>query len=541
MTNAIKEIPDYLEQYVATQDYDLYTPIDQASWRFIMRLSKQHYSQHAHEKYLNGLMETGISIEEIPRISDMDKKLERFGWRAVPVTGFIPPSIFLEFLSLSIMPIACDMRKLENIDYTPTPDIVHEAAGHAPIIADPHYASYLHKFGEISRRAIFAKEDLEVYEAIKHLSEVKESPKSSAQDIDKAQVRLDKAVESVQYVSEASMLSRLGWWSIEYGLFKKDDQYLIYGAGLLSSVSEGYNCLLDQNVRKIPLTIDCVNVDYDITKPQPQLFYTEDFKELEDVIDQLAEKMAYRRGGEYALKVAMRAETVNTVELDTGVQISGCLSKYIMGKDGSISYLQFSGPTQLSYKDHQIEGQGADYHSQGYGTPLGVIEPFLVEASDLTESQLNQLGFKGESKGSMKFTSGVVLEGVLKNKTSLNGKNLIFTFEDCKISDGAHLYFNPEWGPFDMACGARVESVFGGASDRGQYLRATHQYAVRVKPHLTNQTTENEKLNEMYSQVRSLRESGAITEDDVVSLNILAKEVKGSAPLFFRKKPTHSF
>src|SRR5690606_6325521 len=165
---------------------------------------------------------TGITVNRIPRISEMDEKLKRFGWRAVAVTGFIPPSIFLEFLSMGILPIACDMRRLEHLEYTPSPDIVHEAAGHAPILADPKFASFLRKFGEIARKAIFAKEDLDIYEAILHLSEIKEKVETQDIDIKRAYERLERAQKSVTYTSEASQLARLGWWSTEYGLVKHE-------------------------------------------------------------------------------------------------------------------------------------------------------------------------------------------------------------------------------------------------------------------------------------------------------------------------------
>jgi phenylalanine-4-hydroxylase len=270
------KIPVHLKQFLVKQDYSLYTAIDQAAWRYIMRVSEAFFKDHAHPIYVDGLKRAGISTEKIPRISEMDEKLKKFGWRAVSVTGFIPPEIFMEMLSLQILPIACDMRNLGHIEYTPAPDIVHEAAGHAPILADPSYSSFLKRFGEIARRVIFAKEDTEVYEAVRELSEIKEDPGATEEDITDAQKKLDSAYAKVSYVSEARALTRLGWWTTEYGLFKKDDKFLIYGAGLLSSAGESYNCL-SEKVKKIPLDIRCTEMDYDITKPQLQLFYTDDF------------------------------------------------------------------------------------------------------------------------------------------------------------------------------------------------------------------------------------------------------------------------
>ena len=159
-------LPEHLKPYVVKQSDGLYTAMDHAGWRYIMRVSRDYFKTHAHRAYLDGLTETGIEIESIPRIDEMDLCLSQFGWGAVPVSGFIPPLVFMELLSLGILPIAADMRKIENLDYTPSPDIVHEAAGHAPIIADPEYAKFMHDCGEIARKCIISRKDMDLYEAI---------------------------------------------------------------------------------------------------------------------------------------------------------------------------------------------------------------------------------------------------------------------------------------------------------------------------------------------------------------------------------------
>src|SRR5436190_1268842 len=109
---AIATIPEHLKEYITEQDPNLYTFIDHASWRYIMRVSKAFFAERAHPLYLHGLDATGISIERIPLVSEMDEALRKMGWRAVAINGFIPPSVFLEFQSLRILAIACDMRQI---------------------------------------------------------------------------------------------------------------------------------------------------------------------------------------------------------------------------------------------------------------------------------------------------------------------------------------------------------------------------------------------------------------------------------------------
>ena len=96
--NKLSKIPDYLLPYIAKQDPSLYTAMDHASWRFILKLSRSFFSKHAHQKYLAGLKETGISVDRIPLIEEMNHCLKNFNWRAVPVSGFIPPAVFMDSL-----------------------------------------------------------------------------------------------------------------------------------------------------------------------------------------------------------------------------------------------------------------------------------------------------------------------------------------------------------------------------------------------------------------------------------------------------------
>ena len=79
----------------------------------------------------------------------MNDCLAPSGWGAVTIDGLIPGVAFFDFEGHGLLPIATDIRKVENIEYTPAPDIVHEAAGHAPILLDSTYAKYGKRFGQI--------------------------------------------------------------------------------------------------------------------------------------------------------------------------------------------------------------------------------------------------------------------------------------------------------------------------------------------------------------------------------------------------------
>ena len=96
----------------------------------------------------------------------------------------------MEFQAYNVLVIASDIRQLEHIEYTPAPDIIHEGAGHAPIIANPEYAEYLRRFGEIGCKAISSAKDYELYEAVRYLSIIKEASNTPHEDIDKAEKQL---------------------------------------------------------------------------------------------------------------------------------------------------------------------------------------------------------------------------------------------------------------------------------------------------------------------------------------------------------------
>src|SRR3954467_15980411 len=175
---AVRSLPKHLLQFAVDQRYDEYTPVDHAVWRFIMRQNVFFLREYAHKVYFQGLLDTGISFERIPRIEEMNDALGKIGWGAVTVDGFIPPAAFMEYQAYQVLVIAADIRQLHHIEYTPAPDIIHESAGHAPIIADSDYNQYLSYFGSIGAKAMFSSKDFELYEAIRELSILKELPDS---------------------------------------------------------------------------------------------------------------------------------------------------------------------------------------------------------------------------------------------------------------------------------------------------------------------------------------------------------------------------
>lgn len=503
-------LPQHLRKYVVTQNYEKYTPVDQAVWRYVLRQLKAFLSVHAHPCYVEGLEKTGIEIERIPHIEQISAKLEKFGWRAMPVSGFIPPAAFMELQSLGVLPVASDMRTLDHLLYTPAPDIVHEAAGHAPILIHPEFAEYLRQYAQVAKKAIISKEDLDLYEAIRELSDVKENPVSTAADIEKAEKNLERVSKNSTHVSEATELSRMNWWTAEYGLIGDLKNPKLFGAGLLSSVGEAKFCL-SEKVKKIPLSIDCIKTTYDITEPQPQLFVTPDFPTLTKVLEEMAAQMAYRVGGIAGIRKAIEAKSVNTMQLNSGLQISGVIAEPILGGDKKIAYIKTQGPTQISFADKQLKGHGQDYHAQGFGSPIGGLKAYPGRCpSTLTNSEWEKLGVKKNANVKLEFSSGVVVTGTLKNLWERDGASLILTFENAKAEFQGQILFDPSWGMYDIVMGLEVNSVFGGAADRLSFGETDDFVAKRVPATVYS---ENElKRHRHYQSLRELREKNESAE-----------------------------
>jgi phenylalanine-4-hydroxylase len=508
----MEALPQHLKKYVVTQDYSKYTPVDHAVWRYLLRQLRDFLSKNAHESYIDGLEKTGIQIDRIPSISEISEKLKPFGWRALPVSGFIPPAAFMELQALGVLPIASDMRSIGHLMYTPAPDIVHEAAGHAPILIHPEFSAYLRQYAQVAKKAIISREDLNIYEAIRDLSDIKENPTSTPEDIELAEKRLNKVTKEVTHVSEATILGRMNWWTAEYGLIGTLDSPKIFGAGLLSSLGESRSCL-GANVKKIPLTTDCINVTYDITEPQPQLFVTPNFKHLSIVLDEMASTMAYKTGGLLGLKKAIQAQTVNTVELNSGIQITGQLDE-VIELNSEASYLRFIGPSQLSHRDRILSGHTKDYHASGYGTAVGFLKSSPTKCvSDFTESDLKIHGIEVGKYVDLQYLSGVSVSGKLTQILKVDSKILCLSFDNCKVNIESQLLFDPEWGTYDLAIGSAVTSVFGGPADRAAFGETEDFVAARVPA--PKYSEAQIALFNLYKDIRDLRDSS--TKDSELS------------------------
>ncbi|HKK20758.1 MAG TPA: aromatic amino acid hydroxylase [candidate division Zixibacteria bacterium] len=515
----VKKLPKHLKQFIVDQNYIAYTAQDHSVWRYVLRQNRRFLIEYAHKIYFEGLEKTGLKIEAIPSIIEMNHILSKIGWAAVTVDGFIPPAAFMEFQAHRVLVIASDMRQIHHIEYTPSPDIIHEAAGHAPVIADSTYAEYLRRIGYIGSKAMSSKKDFELYEAIRKLSLLKEQRDADPQEVKKAEDDVIYRQSHLGKPSEMALLSRLHWWTVEYGLIGTLDNPKIYGAGLLSSIGEAAHCFTDE-VKKLPYKLETTGYAFDITTMQPQLFVTPDFDHLIDVLEKFADTMAFRTGGIEGIRKAIECENTATCEYSSGVQVSGTFTEVLTDENDIPIYIKTAGLSNLAFNYQELPGHDTSYHRDGFGSPIGKLKGESTPLEELTDDQLAKLHIETGTKTKLEFESGTVVDGSLSSIEQRDGKIILMTFNNCKVSLRDKILFDPSWGVYDMAVGAKIVSVFAGAADKDAYQQPSAVSKRRTVKF--EYSPEQRDLFALYQKIRNCREKKA----DSAVLPLVWEELK---------------
>lgn len=520
--NSVTEkLPKHLHKFIIEQPYSDYTAQNQSVWRYVMRLNIKTLKKIAHNCYINGLDKTGISEENIPEMDGMNRILKDIGWAAVAVDGFIPPNAFMEFQAYNVLVISSEIRTIDHINYTPAPDIIHEAAGHAPIIANYEYAEYLRRLGQIGSKAISSPMDHEMYESIRLLSILKENPNSSKESILEAEAQVNKLQSEMGELSEMAKIRNLHWWTVEYGLIGKIENPKLYGAGLLSSIEESQLCL-QNNVKKIPYSIKAASVNFDITNTQPQLFVTPDFSSLSVVLEKFANTMAVRKGGLEGIQKLIVSKKMGTIKLNTGVQISGTFKTVINDGDTPI-YFQTIGSTALAHEGTELIGHGVERHPNGYGSTIGNLKDISTLIQDMSPEDLKKHGIIEGKTTRLCFEGGIIVNGkVITGKRDIQGKIILISFKNCLVTYNEQVLFEPSWGIYDMVIGNIISSAFAGPADPNSFddiYKISKQETTKIL-----YSDKEKKLHELYKLIKFHRVNNT-NEFDILK-SVFKKVVK---------------
>ena len=320
-------------------------------------------------------------------------------------------------------------------------------------------------------------------------------------------------------LSEMAQIRNLHWWTVEYGLIGTLENPKIYGAGLLSSIGESAWCMTD-NVKKIPYDFSAVNQSFDITKLQPQLYVTPDFAHLSLILEEFANTMALRTGGLSGIEKLIHSKALGTVELSTGLQISGVFTN-VIEQDGKPIYFQTTGKTALSYREKELVGHGTTTHPEGFGSPIGKLKGINLAIEDMSPRDLKAYGVYEGEIATLEFEGDVKVVGeIITGKRNLHGEIILICFKNCTVTHGETVLFKPEWGNYDMAVGKKLVSAFSGPADVNSFDLISH--VPSSKTIKAKQTAERDDLEVLYQTVRNIRESN----DTTTSLELIFEKLQ---------------
>lgn len=209
-----------------------YTSDEHRVWQTIWTALRPAQQQHACAEYISALTRLSFASDRIPQLREVNQKVMAIsGFRLEPVAGLVQPRVFLENLADGVFLCTQYIRHHSTPLYTPEPDVVHEIVGHGVTLASERLAELNRLFGKAVRRT-----------------------------------RSTDALEK---------LSRLYWFTIEFGVLREDGVVKAYGTGLLSSAGE-LEEMHDAELRPLDLEA-ATNQDYDPTHFQPVLFCADSF------------------------------------------------------------------------------------------------------------------------------------------------------------------------------------------------------------------------------------------------------------------------
>ena len=216
-----------------------YNEQEQGIWRHVAARLEELHQKHASPFYLKAKRDLGISSDRIPQLSEMNRKLkESTNFRLAPIEGLVDTRAFLSWLSWRTMLSTQYIRHHSRPEYTPEPDIVHEAIGHIPMFTNTSFADYSQFIGHGAR------------------------------------IATDEQIEE---------LGRLYWFTVEFGLVEHEGDIKAYGAGLLSSFGELEHAFSDK-VERRPFDLEqVINTPYDYSDMQPILYVIPSYAELKEV------------------------------------------------------------------------------------------------------------------------------------------------------------------------------------------------------------------------------------------------------------------
>jgi phenylalanine-4-hydroxylase len=207
--------PPHRTDWTIDQDWESYTEAEHATWRTLYERQARLLPGRACDEFLASMAALPITADAIPdfhRLSDI--LMRKTGWQVVAVPGLVPPEIFFEHLANRRFPAGQFIRQRDQLDYIEEPDVFHDMFGHVPMLMHPVLADYLQAYGKGGLRA--------------------------------------------QRLGALEQLSRVYWFTVEFGLVASPEGLRIYGAGVVSSFAETQFALEDKSPNRLKFKLSRV-------------------------------------------------------------------------------------------------------------------------------------------------------------------------------------------------------------------------------------------------------------------------------------------
>jgi phenylalanine-4-hydroxylase len=238
----MKKPSKYISRKPDSDGYITYPANENKVWQDLSEKQIRIVKDYACDEYLEGLDYLGLSINEIPQLPIVNKKLQQAtGWAVEPVPALIGFDRFFKLLSERKFPCATFIRTQEDFNYVTEPDIFHEIFGHTPMLAYPIYAGFMQKYGELG-------------------------------------------IGQEPFVQK--MLARFYWFTVEFGLIQTKKGLKAYGGGILSSPGETLHAIDEPSVVRKPFNaLNILRTPYRIDILQPIYYVIESYEQIYDVLN----------------------------------------------------------------------------------------------------------------------------------------------------------------------------------------------------------------------------------------------------------------
>jgi phenylalanine-4-hydroxylase len=235
--------PPERADWTIDQGWERYTAEEHGVWKTLFERQGRLLPGRACDSFVRGMGELPIGPDEIPDFRRLsDALMKRTGWQVVAVPGLVPDDVFFDHLAHRRFPAGQFIRKPYQLDYLEEPDVFHDVFGHVPLLMDPVIGDYIQAYGVGGLRA--------------------------------------------KQLGVLDMLSRVYWYTVEFGLVKQKDGLRIYGAGIASSASESIFSLDDDSPNRLR---------FDLERVMRTHYRIDDFQETYFVIDDLDDLLELAR------------------------------------------------------------------------------------------------------------------------------------------------------------------------------------------------------------------------------------------------------